>query len=313
MQDESDHIWLNSLRGVLAAWRGEDDIARSLADETQTGAGLSSEWGSALLLLAEVAMAEGEPMRVRRVLEEVWTKPDLANKHEDVARMLIVGARAEADIVARARALHDDDQLATSAETLDQMRTAAGLINFTSPLGDACRAHFDAELSRWAGTSDAGPWLAALEAWARIGFPHEQSWARLRLAESYLERGDLPAATETLREALHAAEGLPEPLLIRECNALARRARLDLEPEPAPTIDKPGTGDGADLLHLTDREREVLALLTEGYGNAQIAKRLFMSPKTASVHVSRILTKLGASNRTQAATIAHRLQLNSPD
>jgi DNA-binding NarL/FixJ family response regulator len=63
---------------------------------------------------------------------------------------------------------------------------------------------------------------------------------------------------------------------------------------------------------LTARELEVLELLIEGYSNPEIAKRLFMSPKTASVHVSRILGKLGATNRTQAATIGHRLGLSRP-
>ena len=69
-----------------------------------------------------------------------------------------------------------------------------------------------------------------------------------------------------------------------------------------------GANPAAEL-GLTEREVEVLGLLMEGYSNGEIAKRLFMSPKTASVHVSRILTKLGATNRTQAAGIAHRLNL----
>ena len=58
---------------------------------------------------------------------------------------------------------------------------------------------------------------------------------------------------------------------------------------------------------LTDREREVLALLAAGRSNPEIARALFISAKTASVHVSNILAKLGVSRRVEAAAIAHRL------
>jgi DNA-binding CsgD family transcriptional regulator len=57
---------------------------------------------------------------------------------------------------------------------------------------------------------------------------------------------------------------------------------------------------------LTAREHEVLELVAEGSTNDAIAARLFMSPKTASVHVSRIIAKLGAGNRTEAVAIARR-------
>jgi DNA-binding CsgD family transcriptional regulator len=60
---------------------------------------------------------------------------------------------------------------------------------------------------------------------------------------------------------------------------------------------------------LTSREREVLRLVAEGYSNGRIAEALFISPKTASVHVSRIIAKLDVSNRGEAAALAHRLGL----
>ncbi len=62
---------------------------------------------------------------------------------------------------------------------------------------------------------------------------------------------------------------------------------------------------------LTPRELQVLALIAEGATNRQIGAALYMAEKTASVHVSRILSKLGVRSRTQAAAMAHRLHLTS--
>jgi DNA-binding NarL/FixJ family response regulator len=60
---------------------------------------------------------------------------------------------------------------------------------------------------------------------------------------------------------------------------------------------------------LTERELAVLELVARGMTNRQIGEQLFMAPKTASVHVSRILTKLEVSSRLEAATAAQRLGL----
>ncbi|WTZ37118.1 response regulator transcription factor [Streptomyces sp. NBC_01396] len=67
--------------------------------------------------------------------------------------------------------------------------------------------------------------------------------------------------------------------------------------------------DPAEALGLTSRERDVLRLVAAGRTNRQIAEELFISPKTASVHVSNILAKLGVSGRGEAAAVAHRLEL----
>jgi DNA-binding NarL/FixJ family response regulator len=64
--------------------------------------------------------------------------------------------------------------------------------------------------------------------------------------------------------------------------------------------------DGSAFPDLTPREREVLALVADGRTNRQIAQELFITDKTASVHVSNILGKLGASNRGEAAALAHK-------
>jgi DNA-binding CsgD family transcriptional regulator len=84
--------------------------------------------------------------------------------------------------------------------------------------------------------------------------------------------------------------------------------------EPRPLGVRPEFGDRARRVHtaLTDREREVLCLVASGATNRAIAARLFISPKTASVHVSRILTKLDATTRTEAAALAHASGLVAP-
>jgi DNA-binding NarL/FixJ family response regulator len=74
-----------------------------------------------------------------------------------------------------------------------------------------------------------------------------------------------------------------------------------------PLLAELGSRTGSEpATDLTPREREVLALVSAGRSNGEIATQLFISPKTASVHVSNILAKLGAAGRTEAAAIARR-------
>jgi DNA-binding NarL/FixJ family response regulator len=75
---------------------------------------------------------------------------------------------------------------------------------------------------------------------------------------------------------------------------------------------KQPAGPSAGLAELTGREREVMALVAEGLTNAEIGERLFMSPATARTHVSRILTKLGARDRTQLVVMAYESGLVRP-
>lgn len=110
--------------------------------------------------------------------------------------------------------------------------------------------------------------------------------------------------------------------LAAKFEALARRARIDLAPEAAapssldaaPPPDEPHVGIAALRKRgLSDREIEVLTLVSAGWSNQAIGARLFITDKTASVHVSHILAKLGASSRTEAATIGVRLGLPEID
>lgn len=91
---------------------------------------------------------------------------------------------------------------------------------------------------------------------------------------------------------------MPARELERRALRLATHTRVPL---PGEAID---TGP---LSRLTPREREVLDLLTTGATNKTIASTLFVSNKTASVHVSNLMRKLGAGNRGEAAAMARRL------
>ena len=122
---------------------------------------------------------------------------------------------------------------------------------------------------------------------------------------------DRPQAAQALRAAHATATALGAARLRSELEALARRARIELpSSDPAPAEEAASdTSAAAAELGLTARELEVLEHMALGQTNRQIADELFISIKTAGVHVSRILRKLGAANRSEAGAIAHRLGL----
>jgi DNA-binding NarL/FixJ family response regulator len=153
---------------------------------------------------------------------------------------------------------------------------------------------------RLTGASAPARWAEAIGIARQAGNVHALMYGLTRLAEALVTDGDRDAAAAAVREAIAMAEGLGARPLLDDALALARRARLTDEEEVA--------ADG-DSYGLTSREREVLRLVADGRSNGQIAEALFISPKTASVHVSNILGKLGASTRVEAAAIAHRTGL----
>jgi DNA-binding NarL/FixJ family response regulator len=97
--------------------------------------------------------------------------------------------------------------------------------------------------------------------------------------------------------------------LAGELAALCARARLQVEARPARRDHAAAEPEVETPFGLTPRELQVLSLIADGATNRQIGAALFMAEKTASVHVSRILAKLGVQSRTQAAAVAHRLHL----
>jgi DNA-binding NarL/FixJ family response regulator len=142
-------------------------------------------------------------------------------------------------------------------------------------------------------------WRDAVAAWRADGQRYPLAVALLGLATAAAGAGDRVAAGEAIEEVTAIAGALGALPLTEAADTLARRIGLRAYGQPAPS--------GTELL--TAREREVLRLVAEGQSNSRIAERLYISPKTASVHVSRIIAKLEVGNRVEAAAVAHRLGL----
>ncbi|MGV9451469.1 helix-turn-helix transcriptional regulator [Streptomyces sp. NPDC003635] len=192
-------------------------------------------------------------------------------------------------------------------ETLERLLGAVKTLTTDAPLWYAHEQWVRAELQRAEGQAPLDLWSTVATAFEQLQRPYDLARVRHRLAEALLTVGgedDRAAAAELLRLSHAVAVHLGARPLADEAASLAHRARLPLTPDaPRPT---------ADPLGLTTRERDVLRLVSAGRTNRQIAEELFISPKTASVHVSNILAKLGVSGRGEAAAVAHRLGLFEP-
>jgi DNA-binding CsgD family transcriptional regulator/tetratricopeptide (TPR) repeat protein len=169
---------------------------------------------------------------------------------------------------------------------------------------DALHAQVDAELARATGTDTGSSWTEVAQGWENYRLRPRRAYALFRAAEAFVRDDDRVSATASARAAFETAVDIGWITLRDAIASLARRARIDLG-TAAETIATP-----ADRFGLTARELDVLALVAEGRTNRQIADTLFISAKTASVHVSNILSKLGVANRGEAAATAHRLGLD---
>ncbi|HYM84815.1 MAG TPA: LuxR C-terminal-related transcriptional regulator, partial [Candidatus Dormibacteraeota bacterium] len=175
-----------------------------------------------------------------------------------------------------------------------------------------------AEGDRAQGRASLSAWEEVAAGWERLGRPLPVAYARFRAAESGIGSADDRVAARAALIAAHAAAARlgAEPLRL-EAERLARLARVDLVPATeAPALrassSPPASGQARptdETLGLTPRELEVLRLVAEGWSNPEIAAGLGISAKTASVHVSNVLDKLGVPNRVEAAVAAIRLGL----
>ncbi|WP_066364114.1 helix-turn-helix transcriptional regulator [Herbidospora mongoliensis] len=253
-------------------------------------------------MAAELALWQGDPATALTHVDAVVAVQQ--SNDSGLIRISATGLAALADLPP------GDPARARGTEFVERARYAAthgptGLRNGLGPEGRGWAARAEAEWHRLNGTATPEIWEQALAAFAG-GFPYEQARTRRRLAEVLLEQGDRARARTEWETAVAVADQLGATPLRHALDVLGRRARFTLrdpaEPVPASILDA-----------LTGREREVLAQVAAGRSNREIGERLFISQKTASVHVSNILAKLGATTRTQAAAIAHQEGVTAAD
>ena len=317
------HVYIHTIYAQLDLGRGLADsaaahlaLAHDASAQTATQAWLA---GPLAARTAELALLEGRPADASTAVAEglklLGLLPHLA------ASLYTLGLRAAADRAELARARRTEEEeleaRAVGHELVAQQRARApaGAANpaaAPSPRVEAEALTGEAELARLDGRTDPHLWEVAAKAWERLGEPHPTAYARWRQAEAQLLGGLARELVEpSLRAAYATARELGAAPLRAEIEALARRGRLNLSTSTA-TSPEPKPPSPLDGLGLTAREQEVLALVALGRTNSQIAETLFISPKTATVHVSNILGKLGVRNRVEAATVAHRLGIIKP-
>jgi DNA-binding CsgD family transcriptional regulator len=225
--------------------------------------------------------------------------------------------RLEADRAERAVARRAAEEVAEARQraapvlaAVDRLTTArAPQARYPRVTGHLLLAQ--AERSRLHLRSDPERWEATVAGWEGLEYPFHAAYARFRQAEALLATGRPRAEAEaTLRVAHRTAVTLAAGPLQREIELLARRGRLRLREQFDTAAAPKAPSSPAASLCLTQREAEVLALVAEGRTNRQIGQELFITPKTAGVHVPRILAKLGVAGRGEAAAVAHRLGLD---
>ncbi|MGY1846545.1 helix-turn-helix transcriptional regulator [Blastococcus sp. SYSU DS1021] len=274
--------------------------ARSLVERSNTHFLLSLVTGAAEIDLAgwagdpETAVAVAVATSAR--LRQVWPFD-----HLGVLRLVATALGAAADAACAAGLAGDhataDGWVRRGEELVGIARSAVEVfersVGGMGVEGLAWQARAHAEQARLAGKAAPELWQAAVEAFG-YGHVYEEARSRWRLAEALLATDDRGGAAVEARAAHEVAVRLGAAPLRTAVEALVRRGRLDV----------PGVRLVDVSTVLTPREQSVLALLAKGRTNRQIGAELYISEKTASVHVSNILAKLGAGGRTEAVAIA---------
>jgi DNA-binding CsgD family transcriptional regulator len=279
---------LYQMTGHVALARGDLDFAASaLAKASEAAAkgplAVAEQLFPVVRLDAELRMARGDHTGAIAEIEEVLGDPEPPADPRYTWPLFAACATACAET--------------GDTDALDRLRAQAGKHVIAGPVQRAYHLTFLAETARAEGSLDRDAWAAAVAAWEALRQPYGLAKALLRAAEADAADGAKDLAIERLRHAAELADALGARPLREQIDVLSRRV---------------GAPDGADpdpRLGLTPRELEVLRHLAEGHSNREIAAALFISAKTASVHVSNILAKLGVATRGEAAATAHRLGL----
>jgi DNA-binding CsgD family transcriptional regulator/tetratricopeptide (TPR) repeat protein len=282
------HAQLQLLLARLRLWQGELDQADALLTQYRgllVGEVTAPQYAGLVAWTdAELAMATGDLERAWRNIHtalQQWDRHDVSGQYP----MLRVGAAAA----------HALDQLDAGDRT-ERVRAALSSSGRTS-IATSWLPVIEAEL-----TDVADGWRSAWTILAGGPAPaYLRPYAGLRFAQHLVAQRERAEARSVLVEASAEAERLGAGLLSERIAVLSQRAGLSVSDRHAarPT-----------LASLTPREMEVLELVVAGRSNGEIGAALFISTKTASVHVSNILAKLGVTSRGEAAALAHRIGLD---
>ena len=303
--------------GFLWTERGAFDAAARALDHAKEQIGRSvgsMTLGPPAAARASLELWAGRPEAASSVVSECLERVGETEYVFFTARVHELGTRACAEIAARdpGNARTSEQQKAAARKLLERLdRTIARLDDMTPPLVRASRAAAAAECSRIGHAGEPASWAEARRQWEACSNPYQAAYARCQEAEARLASGGTRADAETLvREAYTTAEALGARPLLERLQALVRRARIDIG-DRGPSSEAPNAA--LERFELTPRELEVLSLLAGGLTNPEIGAELFISNKTASVHVSRILGKLSVPNRAAAAALAQRLGVTPTD
>jgi DNA-binding CsgD family transcriptional regulator/tetratricopeptide (TPR) repeat protein len=332
-------MWPGAVAMRLAAGSGDEDLMQSglaVAQPFLAAAAdrIHAEWY--WLASIEAELAADPAGRAQELAMAVIGGLPPAVLDEPTGSLFAVAIRIAAERAEIARAVGDEGALGTQRSIAEGLlvewrrRRASPDRATPDPAGaDAAATLCAAEASRASGTGDPSGWERAALAHEDLGLVYPAAYARFRQAEALLQgaaphtpravRDARSAAAAPLRAALGAARDLGARPLVATAEQLARRARLDTElpGDRAAAVDAMPTRErGEDRAatfierrHLTPREVEILALVGSGWSNGEIASALYISRKTASVHVSNILGKLGVVDRVEAGALAQRAGL----
>jgi DNA-binding CsgD family transcriptional regulator len=291
-------------RALLAARRGDSELARTCLEVAL--AQPVDGWHETVrdAAVAEIHVSLGEWADAATAAEHGWDSTAVTRVLWS-ARFAMLTAEAAVESALDQIARHESVDAATIVAhlqgRLDAVTAAAAPL--PPSVETAARlAHATACLTLLT-TPDADAWAEAARRWDDSGDRWQTAVARLHEASAAATAGTASRASEALQEAHQIASELGAAPLLTQVMAVSRRTRLSVEAPTRITLDEPST----ERLGLTSRENEVLALVASGRTNRQIGEELFVSAKTASVHVSNILRKLGVTSRVDAAAVAQRL------
>ncbi len=309
---EARHLLL--ARAYLHNGRGELDAAaaclRRATPPTETGSAQPALTADILAARGLLAVETGDLSTAKILLVQAATT--ITAEHTMLeTRICRIQLRIAADIIENGtpepnRVTAADPDAAAIHQRLEASRRAS-----PSPevLADAVTA--DAEYTRCLLHSDPANWQQAIQAWERIGRPFDIAYCCWRCAEALLNSAAAghKSVAPLLQRAYQLATELGAGPLQQRIQDVARRSRTTLQPDVTAPPKPPSTL--AAQLGITPRETEVLRCLLSGRTNREIAQRLYISERTAGVHVGHIIAKLGVSRRGQAAAAASRLGLAS--